>query len=45
VLADGGAPNGWEVSAGMLSACVLIQTEVGKAGPVAQAIRGINGVQ
>jgi hypothetical protein len=29
----------------MLSAYVLIQTEVGKAGQVAQAIRGIDGVQ
>jgi DNA-binding Lrp family transcriptional regulator len=29
----------------MLSAYVLIQTEVGKAGQVSQAIRGINGVQ
>jgi hypothetical protein len=28
----------------MLSAYVLIQTEVGKAGQAAQAIRGINGV-
>ena len=32
-------------SAGMLSAYVLIQTEVGKAGQVAEAIRGIDGVQ
>jgi DNA-binding Lrp family transcriptional regulator len=30
---------------GMLSAYVLIQTEVGKAGQVAQAIGGIDGVQ
>jgi DNA-binding Lrp family transcriptional regulator len=29
----------------MLSAYVLIQTEVGKAGQVAQAIGGIDGVQ
>jgi DNA-binding Lrp family transcriptional regulator len=29
----------------MLSAYVLIQTEVGKAGQVAQAIAGIDGVQ
>jgi DNA-binding Lrp family transcriptional regulator len=29
----------------MLSAYVVIQTEVGRAGQVAQAIRGINGVQ
>jgi DNA-binding Lrp family transcriptional regulator len=29
----------------MLSAYVLIQTEVGKAGQVAEAIRGIDGVQ
>jgi hypothetical protein len=41
---DGGGPDRWEVSAGRLSAYVLIQTEVGKAGQVAQAIRGIDGV-
>jgi DNA-binding Lrp family transcriptional regulator len=29
----------------MVSAYVLIQTEVGKAGQVAEAIRGIDGVQ
>jgi DNA-binding Lrp family transcriptional regulator len=29
----------------MLSAYVLIQTEVGKAGQVAEAIGGIDGVQ
>jgi hypothetical protein len=29
----------------MLSVYVLIQTEVGKAGQVAQAVRGIDGVQ
>jgi len=29
----------------MRSAYVLIQTEVGKAGQVAQAIRGIDGLQ
>ena len=29
----------------MLSAWMLIQTEVGKAGQVAQAIGGIDGVQ
>jgi DNA-binding Lrp family transcriptional regulator len=29
----------------MLSAYVLIQTEVGKAGQVAEAIRSIDGVQ
>jgi DNA-binding Lrp family transcriptional regulator len=33
------------ISAGMLSAYVVIQTEVGKAGQVAQAIGGIDGVQ
>jgi DNA-binding Lrp family transcriptional regulator len=42
---DGDGCNRREVSAGMLSAYVLIQTEVGKAGQVAQAIGGIDGVQ
>jgi DNA-binding Lrp family transcriptional regulator len=37
--------NRREVSARMLIAYVLIQTEVGKAGQVAQAIGGIDGVQ
>jgi hypothetical protein len=34
-----------QVSAGMLSAYVLIATEVGKANQVTQAIRGVDGVQ
>jgi DNA-binding Lrp family transcriptional regulator len=40
---------GWsdaeEVSAGMLSAYVLIQTEVGKVAHVGQAISDLDGVQ